>query len=630
MAYADGAGQDTLKRCLPGTREDILQKIKDWIDNTEEDVPQVLWLSGTAGKGKSAIAHTTVNLFLERGDPGAFFCFDLTREADYRHEKLFTTIARDLSDRDPVMRRALAQAVRNDNGLRHTKDIVRQWQQLILGPVGVASQAVAAPVLIVIDALDESGDAISRKHILRLLADKLDNSPSLPFNLRVLVTSRPLEDICNALLTPLHISRISMDDDISPVDAERDIQLYISTELVDLRDVFKNVHFKILARKSDGLFEWARLACEHIKSTNMVSRGPMPRFRELAETSAKGRNLLDDVYRRILAEIMPEHTHEESLPIFRSVMGQVLASLEPLPMAALTMMRQHFSCQDDHYDVKLLIGKMGSLVTGTADPQIPIRPLHASFYDFLTDRSRSDNFFVEVSSVQNDLALASLRVMKAGLRFNICSLESSYLPNSAVPDLEKRVKECIPAELSYSCRFWGTHVHAASFELSLAKEVAGFFDGEHLLFWLEALALMKRLSGSAVASLSCIADWLTVRGSSSSLPIDSYIQWGDHRVTLSLRISVTPSGIPSASFELSETSSYTALHIYTCLHYHLPRQNRGCTKNSPQSFPTPLGLLLDTLKSGLSWKRYSSGITMFHRSLSRQMENGSPVVQETE
>jgi hypothetical protein len=70
-----------------------LQKIKDWIDNTEEDVLQVLWLSGTAGKSKSAIAHTTVNWFLERGDPGAFFCFDLTRAANCRHEKLFTTIA---------------------------------------------------------------------------------------------------------------------------------------------------------------------------------------------------------------------------------------------------------------------------------------------------------------------------------------------------------------------------------------------------------------------------------------------------------------------------------------------------------------------------------------------------------
>jgi hypothetical protein len=38
--------------------------------------------------------------------------------------------------------------------------------------------------------------------------------------------------------------------------------------------------------------------------------------------------------------------------------------------------------------------------------------------------------FVEVTKAQHrNLALASLGVMEQGLRFNICDLESSYLPN---------------------------------------------------------------------------------------------------------------------------------------------------------------------------------------------------------
>ncbi|KAJ8592438.1 hypothetical protein M405DRAFT_787500, partial [Rhizopogon salebrosus TDB-379] len=154
MVYVNGAGRDTSKRCLPGTREDILKKIKDWVDETGEDVKRVFWLSGTAGKGKSAIAHTIANWFDERGGPGACFCFDRTREAEQRYEKIFTTMAHDLADRDPIMRRALVSAAR-DNELRHTKDIARQWKKFILGPVDEASQAVDAPVLMVIDALDE-------------------------------------------------------------------------------------------------------------------------------------------------------------------------------------------------------------------------------------------------------------------------------------------------------------------------------------------------------------------------------------------------------------------------------------------------------------------------------------------
>ena len=42
---------------------------------------------------------------------------------------------------DPIMRRVLASAVRDDK-LRHTRDIARQWKNFILGPAGTASQAV--------------------------------------------------------------------------------------------------------------------------------------------------------------------------------------------------------------------------------------------------------------------------------------------------------------------------------------------------------------------------------------------------------------------------------------------------------------------------------------------------------
>ncbi|KAG2074938.1 hypothetical protein BDR04DRAFT_1229136 [Suillus decipiens] len=85
---------------------------------------------------------------------------------------------------------------------------------------------------------------------------------------------------------------------------------------------------------------------------------------------------------------MPEDTHEETLSVFHSVMA-------------------------GHYDVHQVIGSPGSLLNGTADSHMPIRPFHASYYDFLT--------FVD-TSVQSDLALASLRVLEHGLRFNAAIL----------------------------------------------------------------------------------------------------------------------------------------------------------------------------------------------------------------
>jgi len=573
MIYVDGAGRDTSKRCLPGTREGILSEIKDWIDKTGEDVEQVFWLSGTAGKGKSAIAHTIANWFDERGGPGACFCFDRTREAERRHERIFTTMARDLADRDPVMRRTLARAVLDDNELRHTKDITRQWEKFILRPVD-ASQAIDAPVLMVIDALDESGDVRSREQILRMLAGNLNSFSSeltkLPTNLRILVTSRPLDDIREVLDTASHIRHVSLDDTshVSTESAEHDIQLYIHTKLGGSRGAFNDGHFKELAQKSDGLFEWARLACEHIKGQNKVGVNPMKRFKDLvAGSSERGTLLLDEMYRNILAEIMPED--DEAIAAFRSVMGQIIASLEPLPLSALNVMRMHFPGGDGSYRVEEIIGPMGSLVTGTADSQTPVHPLHASFYDFLTDKSRSNKFYVNKSLVQSGLAFASMGVMEHGLCFNICSLDSSYLPNSAVLDLSERVKKFVPAQLSYSCRFWAMHVRATSFDSSLAKEVRAFFDGERLLFWLEALSLMDNL-GSSVGALSYVSDWLMVRSLTSMLrPMDSYELRDGCRITMGVRISETLPEIPNASFELLRQLFYTARHIYTCPHCRL-------------------------------------------------------------
>jgi hypothetical protein len=419
------------------------------------------------------------------------------------------------------MWRTLGNAAR-DNELRHTGDITRQWKKFILGPVDAAAQAVHAPVLIVIDALDESGEARSREQILDMLAGNMDPFSSeplkLPANLRVLVTSRPLDDIQKYLHGASHVRHVSMDDisHISLESSQRDIQVYISRRLNYLCDDegFNDGHFKMLAHKSDGLFEWARLACEYIKGTNSAGVEPMDRFEDLTagtSESITGAHLLDDMYTRTLTKLIP--TDEKAIARVRSVLAQILGSLEPLSMVALTEMRLCFLDAAGKSIVKRVIEPLGSLLTGTTDSHTPIRPLHASFHDFLTDESRSGKFFVDVSLVKVDLAFASLRVMERGLRFNICSLESSYLPNSAVLDLDERVKKCIPAELSYSCRFWGAHVRDALFGRKLVEEVEEFFDTERLLFWMEALALLNGLSGS-VATLSSVALWLTVRSSS--------------------------------------------------------------------------------------------------------------------
>ena len=46
------------ERCMPGTREDVLTLIKSWLDDLNG--PNIFWLSGSPGSGKTTIASTVV------------------------------------------------------------------------------------------------------------------------------------------------------------------------------------------------------------------------------------------------------------------------------------------------------------------------------------------------------------------------------------------------------------------------------------------------------------------------------------------------------------------------------------------------------------------------------------------
>ena len=242
MPYIGGAGLNTQKVCLEGTRGETLDEITAWINNTDDTTPRVFWLHGSAGTGKSSIAHTIADRFDKLGRLGSCFCFDRNKMAEQRHEKIFTTIARDLADQDDQIRRLLAGAIHGHTSLKNTTDILQQWKEMILKPSQKLSDGMTGPIVIVIDALDESGDPVSRRNLFRILAGKVNDEdsriadPSPHF--RILLTSRPLQDIRTALdvLNLEHLQQKSMDG-IRSEWTKRDILRYIRRELSDFEEM---------------------------------------------------------------------------------------------------------------------------------------------------------------------------------------------------------------------------------------------------------------------------------------------------------------------------------------------------------------------------------------------------------
>ena len=501
LTYAKGVGLNKEKKCLDGTRTEILNEIVDWISNTDATATHIFWLHGQAGRGKSAIAHTIALQAQNLHMLGSCFCFNRVRQHEGLHMKMFPTIARDLADRDLRLRPLLAQVIAHNHSLGGTEDIAEQWEKFISEPLSQLQGPSTGNIVIVIDALDESGGDASRAIVLRMLSAQ---SAKLPENVRILLTSRPLMDVGKALNGARHV-RVGSLDDIDVDLTTRDIHLYVSTQLRELTGTFSDEDFWRLAEKSGGLFEWARLACDFIYPRMGVV--PRKRFKEIMSHTSGGKALLDEMYTTFLKELTRGPT--EVLDRFRSVMRQILWLKEPLPIGALDAMRQRFRREDNRYPVGVILGFMASLLSGTGDAATPIRPLHASFYDFLLNEEWSKEFFIEERDAQHDLALASFRVMEDGLKFNICGLPTSYVRNLEVADLAKRVNENIPCHLLYSCRFWAIHLQESGFDSDLAQCLKGLVTGETILFWLEVLGICKCIREARWA-LGLAEGWLQV------------------------------------------------------------------------------------------------------------------------
>jgi NACHT domain len=503
LPYKGGWRFGDEKRCLPGTRQDFLDYIIKWIENPESE--RGLALLGRAGTGKSSIAHEVAHRFKNKC-LGSYFTFLRKEGSKEDAYQLFTTLARDLSDRYPPFKLALGRIVKDNSFLRGTRDYRTLFELLLLEPL--KSLKLTSPILVIIDAVDESGDAMGKNGLHTFLAHHLLDLPS---KFRILVTSRPEDGIEAAFMEALSVDTIYMDDPILAARTEQDIRVYLE-EVLD-PDMFNDYGIK-LAEAAEGMFQWAAVASGFINSPDSLGISKKECVRRLLGPSRGriGQGLLDNLYEEVLKQYFKSR---EAQMLFRSVMGQLFAAIEPLSICSLIALRQYLPIEDPEYSDPVLVldilRHLGSLLSHvtSSDETRPIVPLHTSFRDFLTSM-KSDIFYVDLADAHHQLVHSCLGLMLDNLRFNICELESSYLANTAVPDLESRIAKYFPPALSYSCVFWDDHLEQVAFENGLFIKLRSLV-GEKFLFWLEVLSI-KSSVGLALPALSSLKNFLCDHG----------------------------------------------------------------------------------------------------------------------
>ncbi|KIM74988.1 hypothetical protein PILCRDRAFT_79445 [Piloderma croceum F 1598] len=487
--------------CMKGTREEIFEEINQWL--IDIDAPNILWLSGSPGAGKSTIASSLVSKLTERCQLGSHFFFKRGDVALSDPASVWRTVASDLAQFDLSFANNLVQVLEAQKVNPGIADITLHFRYLIAEPLMKSYDPSSHTIpVIVIDALDEC-DGGSQTTQRRAFMDTLTEWSRLPKIFKIITTGRN-EHIPGSFCAVCKQLTLPTGDDVS-VSANRDIFCFFEAHFAELGGSLfpewpgKHVLDALTARAA-GLFIWAETAMKVILQGLPTEQLDLVLAGDLGEEDN-----ITKLYRQIL-ESSFGGVKGHTLDVFRLVMSTIILAKGALCIDDL--------CQivlQPKSSVAFILNKLSSVISIRGTDQ-HLHITHLSFTEFLCSKQCPQKFYIDCGRESHTFVTACFQIMKAGLKFNICDLATSHLLNDSVTNLPQQIAAKISRPLLYSCSFWGSHLTDATIDLAghaaLLNMVKDFLHVQ-LLFWLEVMSLTKKLSLANITLLS-VANWLQV------------------------------------------------------------------------------------------------------------------------
>ncbi|KAJ2919981.1 hypothetical protein MD484_g505, partial [Candolleomyces efflorescens] len=258
-AMHDSAERCDAPKCHPETRVAVQDELVNWIEHGDEEPKpvRIVWITGPAGGGKTAIMGSTAETCEKKGLLAcSFFFSSFSGSANRRLKKcLVATLAYQLAQHDAlpdVGERILSCVERNPAVFDRQLEV--QFDQLLFQPLREARRDTGTkpPKVILIDGLDECqaehysdvarspqemarANEVDQKEILQALL-KAANDPFFPF--RIIIASRP-EPVIQTFFTDVahHISkRIFLDNKYNP---DADMLLFLEAKFAEIRREYK-------------------------------------------------------------------------------------------------------------------------------------------------------------------------------------------------------------------------------------------------------------------------------------------------------------------------------------------------------------------------------------------------------
>ena len=501
LPYSDGASYISDNACLTGTRTALIDGMLGWIKSADRTKSaEIYYLTGGAGVGKTTIAHSIAQRCEEEGLLMSSFFFDGRVAGRNNPTMLFSTIARNLADRNAAFRREIVDALEERRSLAGAT-IPDHFRELILRPSSLLRDA---PVVIIIDALDES-QAPGVVHVLKVLRDQV---PKLPGTFRVLVTARNTPDLDFYLSDQAHVRRLSIDT--SEQTNLHDIAIYSQYKLRDIaqrkrlgEDWPDPQLLHDFISKSNGLFVWVFVVYEHL----LLSVNPDKQLKSLLSTrsspEASPEVAMDKLYLEILGKC--SWNDNDFVDGYHLIMGAIMAAKTPLSISALQSLHRHSLT----FSVSHILMPLESLLTGVnaTNDSTPVQILHLSLKDFLTVRAQSlpnsRTFALDETQHNQRLALLCLVVLNEDLQQT--GLGMGYLAETESDGIPQIGGALVSEHLLYACRFWMDHIIAVEHPGSDLVDALRTFLSAHLVTWMELVSVTGKFDG-----ISKVRVWVEV------------------------------------------------------------------------------------------------------------------------
>ncbi|KAF2403515.1 purine and uridine phosphorylase [Trichodelitschia bisporula] len=474
--------------CLIGTRVELLREIYAWAYG--ENSPNIFWLSGLAGTGKSTVAQTVAAECFQKGRLGASFFFSRSG-ADVRHAgKFVTSIAAQLADNVPGAKRSLYEALKERDTI--TEEPIRsQWHHLILGPMSKLEGDTSAPYILVIDALDECEGEDDIWEILDLFRWLKKT------RLRLFLTSRPevpIRSPLSGMPTSEHLDFLLHSIEKSTVD--NDIRFFLRHEFEGLargrsfgKDWPGEQVIDSLVRNASGLFIWAETACRFVRQGKAFAPEKLSLILDRSHSTVKApEKHLDEIYATVLRQSFTDYEDDDAEKLrstLKELLGSIVILFDPLSIRSLSkLLGQNMGRALDDLHAILDIPKE----SGDA-----LRLHHPSFRDFLLNPGRSGKtgIWVDEEEAHRALATKCILVMSDFLTQDMLGIGRPGVLKTEVDSHE--VEGSLHPEKQYACLYWIQHLHKSGSQLNDDGKVHQFLK-KHLLHWLGALGWMQKVS----------------------------------------------------------------------------------------------------------------------------------------